>query len=71
MLGGRFEGVSFDSNMCLDDVVWAGDIESCATKSEVPLYLLVMGKESQIGAHLYLVGCLKESDDGLYGKKEC
>lgn len=41
ILGG-FEGVSFESTGCLDDVVRVGDIVSCAANVEVAL--MVMGK---------------------------
>lgn len=61
MFGG-FEGVRFESNGCLDEVVRIGDIVSCATNSEVAL---VMGKELKAGAHLDLVGSFKHS------MKEC
>lgn len=59
MLGGRFEGVSFDSNMCLDNVVRVGDIESCAMNSEVPLYFIgdgegITNRSSSICTWLYI-----------------
>ncbi|KAL6291573.1 hypothetical protein ACE6H2_009083 [Prunus campanulata] len=57
-----FEGVCFESNGCLDEVVGMGDIISCATNSEVPL---VKGKTLKAGAHLDLVGSFKHS------MKEC
>lgn len=59
---GGFDGVSFESIGCLNEVVRAGDIVSCATNSEVAL---VMGKELRSGAHLDLVGSFKHS------MKEC
>ncbi|KAK1361194.1 protein SAR DEFICIENT 4 [Heracleum sosnowskyi] len=62
MMEGGFEGVSFESTGCLDEVVRVGDVVSCATNSEVAL---VMGKELKRGAHLDLVGSFKHS------MKEC
>ncbi|KAL8134631.1 protein SAR DEFICIENT 4 [Apium graveolens] len=62
MMEGEFQGVSFESNGCLDEVVRLGDVVSCATNSEVAL---VMGKELKSGAHLDLVGSFKHS------MKEC
>ncbi|XP_021726748.1 uncharacterized protein LOC110693882 [Chenopodium quinoa] len=59
-----FDGVSFESNGCLEEVVGLGDIVSCATNSEREL---VRGLELKEGAHLDLVGSfkptMKECDD--------
>lgn len=55
---GGFEGVSFESNGCLEEVVELGDIVSCATNSETPL---VKGEKLKEGAHLDLVGSFKHS----------
>ncbi|KAG5600700.1 hypothetical protein H5410_032070 [Solanum commersonii] len=55
---GGFEGVSFESNGSLEEVVGLGDIVSCATNSETPL---VKGKKLKEGAHLDLVGSFKHS----------
>ncbi|KAI4351629.1 hypothetical protein L6164_005972 [Bauhinia variegata] len=59
---GEFEGVSFEGNGCLDEIVGIGDIVSCATNSETPL---VKGCKLKNGAHLDLVGSFKHS------MKEC
>ncbi|KAF3432927.1 hypothetical protein FNV43_RR24029 [Rhamnella rubrinervis] len=56
------DGVSFESNGCLDEVIEMGDIVSCATNSEVPI---VRGEKLKKGAHLDLVGSFKHS------MKEC
>lgn len=53
-----FEGVSFESNASLEEVVGLGDIVSCATNSGTPL---VKGKKLKEGAHLDLVGSFKHS----------
>lgn len=62
--GGGFKGVSFESGVCLDEIVGVGDVVSCATNSEVAL---VKGEKLKVGAHLDLVGsfkhCMKECDD--------
>lgn len=55
---GRFNGVSFDSHGCLEEIVGLGDIVSCATNSETPL---VKGESLKAGAHLDLVGSFKHS----------
>ncbi|PHT45132.1 hypothetical protein CQW23_14290 [Capsicum baccatum] len=55
---GGFEGVCFESNDCLEEVVGLGDIVSCATNSETPL---VKGEKLKEGAHLDLVGSFKHS----------
>lgn len=59
-----FDGVSFESSGCLDEIVGVGDIISCATNSETPL---VKGERLKEGAHLDLVGSfkhtMKECDD--------
>ncbi|KAJ7969870.1 delta(1)-pyrroline-2-carboxylate reductase [Quillaja saponaria] len=57
-----FQGVSFESNGCLEEIVGLGDIVSCATNSETPL---VKGEKLKAGAHLDLVGSFKHS------MKEC
>lgn len=61
---GGFEGVRFESNGCLEEVVRMGDIISCATNSEVAL---VKGVDLKEGAHLDLVGSftrsMRECDD--------
>ncbi|KAL0452461.1 UNVERIFIED_CONTAM: protein SAR DEFICIENT 4 [Sesamum latifolium] len=61
---GGFEGVRFESNGCLEEVVRKGDIISCATNSEVAL---VKGVDLKEGAHLDLVGSftptMRECDD--------
>ncbi|KAM7499711.1 hypothetical protein LguiA_024125 [Lonicera macranthoides] len=59
---GYEEGVSFESNENLEEVVGIGDIVSCATNSEVAL---VKGVRLKEGAHLDLVGSFKET------MKEC
>lgn len=59
---GEFDGVSFEGNGFLDEVVGLGDIVSCATNSETPL---VKGNKLKSGAHLDLVGSFKHS------MKEC
>ncbi|KAJ8752809.1 hypothetical protein K2173_008544 [Erythroxylum novogranatense] len=56
------EGVCFESNENLDEIVGLGDIVSCATNATVPL---VMGEKLKPGAHLDLVGSFKET------MKEC
>ncbi|PON96968.1 Ornithine cyclodeaminase/mu-crystallin [Trema orientale] len=56
------DGVGFETNGCLDEVVEMGDIVSCATNSEVAL---VKGQRLKPGAHLDLVGSFKHS------MKEC
>lgn len=53
-----FDGVSFESNGCLEEIVGLGDIVSCATNSETPL---VKGEMLKAGAHLDLVGSFKHS----------
>lgn len=58
MEGGYEEGVSFESNENLEEVVGIGDIVSCATNSEVAL---VKGERLKEGAHLDLVGSFKET----------
>jgi ornithine cyclodeaminase/alanine dehydrogenase-like protein (mu-crystallin family) len=59
-----FDGVSFESNRCLDEIIGLGDIVSCATNSETAL---VKGGSLKAGAHLDLVGsfkhCMRECDD--------
>ncbi|KAF5451164.1 hypothetical protein F2P56_031451 [Juglans regia] len=55
---GGFDGVSFESNGCLEEIVGLGDIVSCATNSETPL---VKGERLKAGAHLDLVGSFKHS----------
>ncbi|KAK4403623.1 UNVERIFIED_CONTAM: protein SAR DEFICIENT 4 [Sesamum calycinum] len=64
MQEGGFEGVQFESNGCLEEVVRKGDIISCATNSEVAL---VKGVDLKEGAHLDLVGSftpsMRECDD--------
>lgn len=59
-----FEGVSFESSECLEEVIGLGDIVSCATNSEREL---VRGEKLKEGAHLDLVGSfkttMKECDD--------
>ncbi|XP_010671595.2 protein SAR DEFICIENT 4 [Beta vulgaris subsp. vulgaris] len=57
-----FEGVTFESNGCLEDVIGLGDIVSCATNSE---HELVEGVKLKEGAHLDLVGSFKQT------MKEC
>ncbi|KAK4436269.1 protein SAR DEFICIENT 4 [Sesamum alatum] len=61
---GGFEGVRFESNGCLEEVVRKGDIITCATNSEVAL---VKGVDLKEGAHLDLVGSftpsMRECDD--------
>lgn len=52
------DGVCFESNGCLEEVVGMGDIVSCATNSEAPL---VKGQKLKPGAHLDLVGSFKHS----------
>ncbi|XP_054802187.1 protein SAR DEFICIENT 4 [Prosopis cineraria] len=59
---GSFEGVSFESNACLDEIIGLGDIVSCATNSEIAL---VKGEKLKVGTHLDLVGSFKHS------MKEC
>ncbi|KAL5567884.1 hypothetical protein UlMin_024459 [Ulmus minor] len=59
---GEFDGVSFESNGYLEEVIGVGDIVSCATNSEVAL---VKGEKLKPGAHLDLVGSFKHS------MKEC
>ncbi|XP_074291571.1 protein SAR DEFICIENT 4 [Silene latifolia] len=59
---GGFEGVSFESSGCLEEVVKLGDIVSCATNSESEL---IKGNWLKEGAHLDLVGSFKPS------MKEC
>lgn len=58
------EGMSFESNGCLEEAVRVGDVISCATNSEVPL---VKGADLKAGAHLDLVGsftpAMRECDD--------
>ncbi|KAK6117653.1 hypothetical protein DH2020_048615 [Rehmannia glutinosa] len=58
------DGVCFESNGCLEEVVKMGDIISCATNSETPL---VKGVDLKKGAHLDLVGSftpsMRECDD--------
>ncbi|KAK6121869.1 hypothetical protein DH2020_044384 [Rehmannia glutinosa] len=58
------EGVCFECNGCLEEVVKMGDIISCATNSETPL---VKGVDLKKGAHLDLVGSftpsMRECDD--------
>lgn len=56
------DGISFESNECLEEAIEVGDIVSCATNSEVPL---VRGEKLKAGAHLDLVGSFKHS------MKEC
>ncbi|OMO66879.1 Ornithine cyclodeaminase/mu-crystallin [Corchorus olitorius] len=60
----EFNGVSFESNGSLDEIVELGDIVSCATNAESPL---VKGEKLKAGAHLDLVGSfthtMKECDD--------
>lgn len=53
-----FDGVSFESESCLDEIVGVGDIISCATNSVTPL---VKGANLKAGAHLDLVGSFKHS----------
>ena len=55
---GGFDGVSFESNGCLEEIVGLGDIVSCATNSETAL---VKGENLKAGAHLDLVGSFKHS----------
>lgn len=55
---GNFEGVVFESNGCLEEIIGVGDIVSCATNSENPL---VKGEDLKEGAHLDLVGSFKHS----------
>lgn len=57
-VNGGFDGVSFESNECLEEIVELGDIVSCATNSEMPL---VKGERLKAGAHLDLVGSFKHS----------
>ncbi|KAK4487598.1 hypothetical protein RD792_005751 [Penstemon davidsonii] len=61
---GGFEGVCFESNGCLEEVVRVGDIITCATNSETPL---VKGEDLKVGVHLDLVGSfthsMRECDD--------
>ncbi|PIN20284.1 Mu-crystallin [Handroanthus impetiginosus] len=60
----EFQGVSFEGNGSLEEVVKAADIITCATNSEVPL---VKGMDLKAGAHLDLVGSftasMRECDD--------
>lgn len=56
------DGVGFQSNGCLEEVIELGDIVSCATNSEE---VLVKGEKLKAGAHLDLVGSFKHS------MKEC
>lgn len=58
----EFEGVSFESNGCLEEIIGSGDVVSCATNSEEAL---VRGEKLKVGAHLDLVGSFKPS------MKEC
>ncbi|KZV35966.1 hypothetical protein F511_31192 [Dorcoceras hygrometricum] len=62
--GDRFQGVCFESNVCLEEAVKLGDVISCATNSEAPL---VKGLDLKAGAHLDLVGSftrsMRECDD--------
>jgi ornithine cyclodeaminase/alanine dehydrogenase-like protein (mu-crystallin family) len=53
-----FDGVCFESNECLEEIVGLGDIVSCATNSETPI---VKGERLKAGAHLDLVGSFKHS----------
>ncbi|KAK9994595.1 hypothetical protein SO802_024298 [Lithocarpus litseifolius] len=53
-----FDGVCFESNECLEEIVGLGDIVSCATNSETPV---VKGERLKAGAHLDLVGSFKHS----------
>ncbi|GMJ06500.1 SAR DEFICIENT 4 [Hibiscus trionum] len=58
------DGVCFETNESLEEIVPLGDIVSCATNSEAPL---VKGEKLKPGAHLDLVGSfqhtMKECDD--------
>lgn len=53
-----FDGVCFESNECLEEIVGLGDIVSCATNSETPV---VKGERLKAGAHLDMVGSFKHS----------
>ncbi|GLU21161.1 hypothetical protein SLE2022_373200 [Rubroshorea leprosula] len=61
---GEHDGICFESNESLEEIVELGDIISCATYSEVPL---VKGEKLKAGAHLDLVGSfthtMRECDD--------
>ncbi|KAL6526974.1 hypothetical protein OROGR_016064 [Orobanche gracilis] len=58
------EGVCFETNGCLEEVIKMGDIITCATNSKTPL---VKGVDLKKGAHLDLVGSftpsMRECDD--------
>ncbi|KAH7557722.1 hypothetical protein ACOSQ2_027821 [Xanthoceras sorbifolium] len=60
----EYNGVCFESNELLEEIIEMGDIVSCATNSEVPL---VRGEKLKYGAHLDLVGSfnhnMRECDD--------
>lgn len=60
----EYDGVCFESNESLEEIIGVGDIVSCATNAETPL---VKGEELKAGAHLDLVGSfkhtMKECDD--------
>ncbi|GAY45637.1 hypothetical protein CUMW_090890 [Citrus unshiu] len=55
---GDHNGVCFESNENLEEILQLGDIVSCATNSEVPL---VRGGRLKVGAHLDLVGSYKHT----------
>lgn len=55
---GDHNGVCFESNENLEEILELGDIVSCATNSEVPL---VRGGKLKVGAHLDLVGSYKHT----------
>ncbi|XP_059629161.1 protein SAR DEFICIENT 4 [Cornus florida] len=54
----QLKGLCFESNGCLEEVVGAADIVSCATNSETPL---VNGADLKAGTHLDLVGSFQHS----------
>ncbi|CAK7338729.1 unnamed protein product [Dovyalis caffra] len=56
------DGVCFESNENLEEIIGLGDIVSCATNADAPL---VKGEKLKQGAHLDLVGSFKET------MKEC
>ncbi|KAI5591180.1 hypothetical protein POPTR_004G072500v4 [Populus trichocarpa] len=52
------DGVCFESNGNLEEIIGLGDIVSCATNADAPL---VKGEKLKQGAHLDMVGSFKET----------
>ncbi|XP_011035361.1 PREDICTED: uncharacterized protein P11E10.01 [Populus euphratica] len=52
------DGVCFESNDNLEEIIGLGDIVSCATNADAPL---VKGEKLKPGAHLDMVGSFKET----------